>query len=1592
MGIKGLNLPCSVERFYASLSVELENALKSTAGKITGTLAERFQFQGSLQHLNRAVVHALGTLQSIDKAWNTDAEDLNPEAVCLGVVRHSWFEAGDPLEHVRRVGFFATQPCDLLPWVRWFLLVENHHRTDPVFHERRLDRLRFLKWENPEAPCVTHEDVLLWLEHQLLTHENQPLSAIAQRCAEQLRHRLDATLKPDAPLEALFYLLLRCHQFCLAETMTDEDAKRLQSVVGWRRFLSLTDLMLVVIQRVVEKEPLPDAVSVLEGLMGDGFHIRHASFKDPYEADVVPPEETARFDEASLRVVTPIHDLHGSLEQDCAHVFRHWQHQRDRVLDELLREIREVKEMIAQPLPRKHLVVQTLRLFASWSLAGMKNTSPEQGLEVLKDRVRAAFPERLVKALVRQRRGYELATRKELTQLLERECRWQWESFQKKPGSRAFGEADFRVAVRTEALAFGPALPLRTDTDVEEMQSLLASLAEHVARVKASSETVDPSSCLGHAVTFPIMGTPLEFVELVRDLIPWSKARRSAPVLQKLAPEEGSALLDRTVVRFAEAFYRFVLAERKKAHGSRLLLSVDEVSAACAVLVPPWEKVTQDLAQRAVRKFEDRAARFFRRQRPPVCLDEEEVGVHLAHFVVRELKADVRLAAEVGTLDAVRSALAEESLRIVAPGRVHGNVAPEKFVLQWAGILNGPSEDEQLAQAVLSALPGLDCGACGESHCAGFARSLAQGRHRIGECAHLSAAQREKLTQVLQAHAAAATSRDGVGSAYELLKDPTAWRSLGKRHPLRRAVTKVLDVSRQEVRRRVLQKALDCWHALESKPDVCKRPDTEAFYQALVETIGYEATEKIQPEERQWLSQNGAVRLQKEWERLKEQTDWLALERLKLSGGPSAQEARPEIQAERFYASIPYLHLLSAEDRRRLLAHRLERFEERFFEWWNQDLLVMNHPRYRIDNWEEFSKVIKNAYWHQENFPAPRRVAQELLQEMEHRGEKEVFFRDVLSSWVYGGKELTPGKGAPDAGQTVHESVIDNHAALKAHLESICRAVAPGGEKTGYGQDTPNMNRLVAAVWQAFQASAVTFAEGFSLADNEASEHELIQNLIREVLEEQERARRLASLVEEVVSSKRAEPLPAEALRAWIEEAWRRGVDPPRILEKMFDWFQEFPSWKESLLLDVLHKMVSLVRWRLLVEAFSGVVLEGISDSVIAWYETTFPRWIKEVEKAVRRYGEFNRERLLHYLFVLAKREGDLDVITALLREIRETSDIIEAAWLQFTNDRLTEPLPVPLPKGLGARYSLVVNRMKDLEPVRRCLRDGVSRGEKADVAAAVRELQLYMRFHMVRQDAQAMNAEACFEVFWDEGYHLEGLDKDDLRQAFAREWAQRARWHKERIWIMTMAVARRLASQSHELYEADKAFSKIRQALLRGEGFEDAREVMQRRGIALGTLKEAMYRELSELLEKERMDSFRTRIRQIVHELDRKRLRIVQSWYEGTINRYSVFHVLRQYQKRPDPSTDDDFRDFFMDQWFRRIETLRESDREDREQRIREIDEGFHVLLGVSPLALEKEAEKESAEEWSTWLQVSRQEISRRLWTMSAAASPLRV
>jgi len=146
--------------------------------------------------------------------------------------------------------------------------------------------------------------------------------------------------------------------------------------------------------------------------------------------------------------------------------------------------------------------------------------------------------------------------------------------------------------------------------------------------------------------------------------------------------------------------------------------------------------------------------------------------------------------------------------------------------------------------------------------------------------------------------------------------------------------------------------------------------------------------------------------------------------------------------------------------------------------------------------------------------------------------------------------------------------------------------------------------------------------------------------------------------------------------------------------------------------------------------------------------------------------------------------------------------------------------------------------------------------------------------------------------------------------------------------------------------------------------------EMASRRGVALGQIKEELYRELSDLLESQRIVTFQKRIRQIVEQLDRKLEEIHVAWSLGEINRRTVFYLLRQYQKIDRDPSWEDFERFLTDHWFHPLLELRSSRRPDREERIRDLDEGFRAVLGTSLLELEREVTAAARHDLERWTQ----------------------
>ncbi|NTV42079.1 MAG: hypothetical protein HGA63_02155, partial [Syntrophobacteraceae bacterium] len=351
-----------------------------------------------------------------------------------------------------------------------------------------------------------------------------------------------------------------------------------------------------------------------------------------------------------------------------------------------------------------------------------------------------------------------------------------------------------------------------------------------------------------------------------------------------------------------------------------------------------------------------------------------------------------------------------------------------------------------------------------------------------------------------------------------------------------------------------------------------------------------------------------------------------------------------------------------------------------------------------------------------------------------------------------------------------------------------------------------------------------------------------------------------------------------------------------------------------------------------------------------------------------------DRERLLHYLFLLAKMEGNLDTLTALLREIRETSDVMEAAWLRFTEERILEGPPPKSSPGTGLGVRLLSSHLQDKGPVNACLGKGVGRREKRNVASAANELLDFLRYHLLLRsnDNDAPGAEKAVQDMLAAGYDLAGIDEEALKAAANREWGRLEQLRKRKIWIFTSVTARKLAAQHPELNDIERRFQKMRLEILREGGHADHEqaEIVSRRGVALGQIKGEMYRHLSDLLESERIATFQSRIRRIVDELDDKREEIVAGWSSGAMNRRTAFYMLRQYQKSVPEPTWEDFLRFIVEHWLMPVFDLRSSVRPDRDERLKELDERIRAILGVSLLDLEGETAEAAEQDFQEWIE----------------------
>ena len=633
-------------------------------------------------------------------------------------------------------------------------------------------------------------------------------------------------------------------------------------------------------------------------------------------------------------------------------------------------------------------------------------------------------------------------------------------------------------------------------------------------------------------------------------------------------------------------------------------------------------------------------------------------------------------------------------------------------------------------EAIVSLLPRIDCGACGKSSCRAFAISLAADRLDPGGCVHLAAHQVERLKHQLRE--IRRTSAPGEGEALmDVLRDRAKWRA----SPERRNFEKVLSVTEQKGRQFMRERMKSLWERQSPKPRIFKAPSGEELYQGLCLYLGYEAAERLQRDERQLLVDHGDFRLAADWERVAQSRDWLVLARRRRQSQPLAQTQEPTWKAREAYRKVLFLHQLSPRDRDLVLRHRLERFQDGFSHWWNEDLLEMNLPDFSIRDWEDFSKIIKNAYWHQETSLAAGRVPG-MLQEAAERGTAllppdvapvqmleaylERLIRQEQADFEYRRKVYADHRqGLP----------VRDFTRLRQLLEACIDEAGPE-ESPGSPEDERKL--WLEQVWRRFQAEGFSISPELSCTWGELLPDE--QDLVEEEFGRvgavisgsgpgalvmgfrdqslRERSTFLRSLLIAALMRRQQERMESEWLetklrerspgrpplgiiRLLIRERVRKGIDRSGIQQELkthLGGAAAYPGLIDAWCGDLLHHLACKRQYQVSVgiPAFAaGEVEADDMDSVLH----RFPVFTAFLDRLLDRFQPVDRDRLLHYLFLVAKMEGNLDALTALLREIRETSDVIEAAWLRFTEQRLQEgPLPRPVP-GSSLGIPLLVRR-----------------------------------------------------------------------------------------------------------------------------------------------------------------------------------------------------------------------------------------------------------------------------------------------------------
>jgi hypothetical protein len=335
-------------------------------------------------------------------------------------------------------------------------------------------------------------------------------------------------------------------------------------------------------------------------------------------------------------------------------------------------------------------------------------------------------------------------------------------------------------------------------------------------------------------------------------------------------------------------------------------------------------------------------------------------------------------------------------------------------------------------------------------------------------------------------------------------------------------------------------------------------------------------------------------------------------------------------------------------------------------------------------------------------------------------------------------------------------------------------------------------------------------------------------------------------------------------------------------------------------LMEALHATINRYPqgWQVLGEAaLVQLIWERLATGAFRFTEPEADTLVRTVDRMLRGRVLLDVQKLKAYMFLLARMEGNLDKLTALLREIRETSDIIEATWLDFTEERIAQPRPASAAE--AGKVPLLLARL-DPAPLNRYLVEGLPRGEPREYSQAYRELMAILEFYVVSAALQD-SPDEMFQRLQSGPYDLTGLSPEALLQALTALTQRRERLLERKINICTYVLGHRLAGRQPLLAKPEAAFLKEKNAFLKTEALPAELHKGQLAGawgVELGKMRNELYLHLSDLLREERTESFAGRIGQIIARLEEERAATLASFRRGELNRLTAFYLLRRFQK----------------------------------------------------------------------------------------------